>query len=180
MLFSFFATSLAGCYEIRPKVSADHRGKFVKLFHSDEFQDRGLVHIYNHVDYTIARKGMIKGLHFHPPPHSNVLLVTVIKGSMLNVVVDLRKKSSSFHKVFSTSMNHSDGSMLYIPEGFAHGFLSLEDNSVLLSLSDKTHESIERHGVNWASINYKWPIERPIVSEEDQRLVPLSDCVSPF
>lgn len=179
-MFEFLPASIQGCYEIQPKTFADSRGKFIKLFHSGVFRDKGLADTFNEVHYSISHKDVLRGLHFHLPPDANALLVSCIRGRVLDVVVDLRKKSSTYHNVHSTELAATKGTMLYIPEGLAHGFLSLEDNSVHLGLRTRESPRHSQWGINWKSIDFNWPVQNALVSEEDQRLIALVDFASPF
>ncbi|MFO7256805.1 MAG: dTDP-4-dehydrorhamnose 3,5-epimerase family protein [Bacteroidota bacterium] len=177
-MFEFSPTSIDGCFEIRPRVLTDHRGTFSKLFHSEAFIDKGLVHKFSDVDYIASPRNTLRGLHFHPYHEEYALLVSCASGSVLHVVVDLRRDSKTRGKVYSVTLESSKGNTLYIPAGVAHGFLSQADDTTLLTLS--SHRPGARNGIHWQSINFDWPVENPVVSEDDQSLMTLAEFESRF
>ena len=179
-MFEFIATHIAGCFEVQPKVLSDDRGRFVKGFHTGAFKENGLVQTFDEVYYSVSRKGVLRGLHFQSPPDAHVKLVSCVRGRILDVVVDLRKDSTTYHRVHSTELSATKGNMLYVPEGLAHGFLSLEDDTLFLSMNSKEYSPQCDSGIRWDSIGFVWPIENLIVSEKDQNMIPLSIYNSPF
>jgi dTDP-4-dehydrorhamnose 3,5-epimerase len=177
-VFEFLSTVLDGCFEIRPRVLADHRGTFIKLFHFNTFSDKGLVHKFSDVDYLASPKDSLRGLHFHPDAEEYAMLVSCASGSALHVAIDLRRKSKTYGKVYSVKLESLTANTLYIPGGVAHGFLSVADDTTLLTMA--SHRTSERKGIHWQSIDFDWPVSNPIVSEEDQRLMSLSEYESQF
>lgn len=169
-----------GCFEIRPRIAADHRGKFIKLFHSETFLKHGLVSEFATVTYAISNKHVLRGLYIQDLRHASTLLTSCTQGSVVVVTVDLRRNSKTFRKIHSTEMSASKGNMLYIPTGVAHGHLSLEDRSVFLSMGTTKADAPETRGIHWQSIDFTWPVPTPIVSDEDQGLTHLDDYQSPF
>lgn len=179
-MFEFIPTPIEGCFEIQPKIIADHRGTFRKVFHSTSFLNKGLAHSFEDVHYWVLTKDAIRGLHFQPIPYASALLVTCVSGCVLDVVVDLRSSSDTYKRVFSRNLEASRGNMLYIPEGLAHGCLSTVNKSIIITMSSKENMAVHKAGLNWASIDFDWPVDRPIVSPEDQALVPLTDYQTQF
>ena len=174
-MFDFIHTTVDGCYEIRPRVLTDNRGTFSKLFHSTTFRHKGLVHTFADADYWLYPQDTIKGLHFHPDSEEDALLVSCVNGEVLNVVVDLRKNSKTYRKVISVRLDASSGNLLYVPGGVAHGFLSVANDTALITLASRHVNASTRKGIHWTSIDFDWPVSSPIVSEEDQRLIPLAE-----
>ncbi|HEY8512603.1 MAG TPA: dTDP-4-dehydrorhamnose 3,5-epimerase family protein [Cyclobacteriaceae bacterium] len=172
-MFEFLPTTIEGCYQIRPRVLADHRGTFSKLFHFNTFSEKGLVHQFSDVDYLSSPRNTLRGLHFHPDDGEYALLLTCASGSVLHVAVDLRKNSKTYGTVYSVTLESPTADTLYIPAGVAHGFLSVADDTTLLTLA--SHRTSVRSGIHWQSIDFDWPVANPVVSEEDQRLMTLSE-----
>lgn len=179
-MFDFLPTAIDGCYEIRTRILTDHRGTFTKLFHSGTFKDKGLIYTFSNADYLICPEDTISGLHFHPEDEKYALLVSCINGSVLKVVVDLRRHSKTYKKVFSVKLDSSSGNTLYIPEGVAHGFLSEASDSALITLASHRTTVATRKGIHWRSIDFDWPVSSPVISEEDQKLMPLTEYENQF
>ena len=179
-LFDFISTPVAGCFDIQPHVLADHRGKFVKAFHSEAFRKRGLPDTFQCVKYAAYNRHVVRGLHFQHPPHSSDHVAYSVQGSFLKVVVDLRKSSPTYRKVHSVRLEAERGNMLYYPAGVAHGFMALDDNSIHLMLSTREEHTEFKGGLHWRSIDFDWPVQNPIVSDDDNRLPHLAHYASPF
>lgn len=179
-MFEVKPTPLAGCVEIKPRIFKDERGKFVKLFHSGLFAEHSLMDSFEEEYYSVSSKGVLRGLHFQEPPEAHIKLVTCITGKILDVVVDLRKASATFKHVHATVIDSEEGNMLYVPEGFAHGFYTLSDKAVFLSMNSKKFSPEHDKGIHWDSIGFNWPDKSPIVSEKDAKMIFLNDYQSPF
>ena len=135
--FELIPTGIEGCFEIRPRIFKDQRGRFVKLFHRDFFDDLGLQSVYEEEYYSVSPARVIRGLHFQVPPKEHVKLVSCLKGSILDVVFDLRTESKSYGRVFSLELSSERGNMLYVPEGLAHGFYVFSESAIFLSMNSK-------------------------------------------
>jgi dTDP-4-dehydrorhamnose 3,5-epimerase len=179
-MFDFVPTSIDGCYGIQPRIHADHRGLFIKIFHSDTFREKGLADTFEEVHYSICLKNVFRGLHFQKPPHTSAMVVSSIQGRLLAVVIDLRKASPTYRSIHSLELDSMKGNMMYIPEGLAYGYLSMDDQSLLLTLSTKELHEEYRSGIDWRSIDFPWPVQDVLVAEDDERLTALSDFESPF
>lgn len=178
--FELVQTGIEGCYEIKPRIFEDQRGRFVKLFHRDFFQEHGLQTTYEEQYYSVSPARVIRGLHFQIPPNAHVKLVSCVQGSILDVVVDLRSESSSFGQVFSLELTSGKGNMLYVPEGLAHGFYVLSDRATFISMNSKKFASECDRGIRWNSIPFEWPDKDPVVSEKDRNMVSLEKFENPF
>ncbi|WP_166243654.1 dTDP-4-dehydrorhamnose 3,5-epimerase [Paenibacillus turpanensis] len=176
----FLPTIFEGCYLIRPKSSNDARGQFVKTFHHYEFNHHGIDFQLREQFYSISHKNVLRGLHFQIPPCQHLKLVSCIQGKILDVVVDLRRGTSTYgqHQLFELSGENKE--MLLIPIGFAHGFLSLEDNSVMLYNVSSEYSRDHDKGIHWRTAGIDWPADNPIVSERDEGFPALKDFESPF
>jgi len=147
---------------------ADQRGDFVKVFHSLDLADYGICFSVAESFISTSKARVIRGMHFQLPPYEHYKLVYCVSGRILDVVVDIRKSSKLFNKPFSLEMS-SDGNMaLLIGKYYAHGFLSLQENTKLLYMTSTVHSPLHDTGILWSSIDFKWPILDPILSERDR------------
>ena len=178
--FKLIHTSIEGCYEIIPLRFEDSRGRFVKIFHSDLFEEYNLMTKYEEEYYAVSNKGVLRGLHFQEPPNEHVKLVTCLSGRILDVVVDLRKNSTTYSKWHSIELSGASDKLLYVPEGLAHGYYTMEDNTVFISLNSRKFSPESDSGILWNSIGFDWPDLSPILSEKDKKLASLEAYVSPF
>ena len=140
----------------------DNRGSFQKLFNYDFFKEQKLDTDFKEFYYSVSQKNVIRGMHFQLPPLAHTKLVYVSKGSILDVVVDLRKFSNTYGKSFSIRLDSMKSQYLYIPRGFAHGFLSYDS------------------GIAYDSIGFEWGVKSPIVSDRDLTFTKFEDFKSPF
>ncbi len=178
--FELAETGIEGCFEIKPRVFEDQRGRFVKLFHRDYFNELGLETEYEEEYYSVSPARVLRGLHFQVPPKAHIKLVSCVQGSILDVVCDLRKESTSFGRVFTTELSSEQGTMLYVPEGLAHGFYVLSEFATFVSMNSKKFAPECDKGIRWDSIPFNWPDKAPIVSEKDSGMVPLEEFQNPF
>lgn len=173
---------LPGLLLITPKVFQDHRGHFFESFREDVLLSHGLANNFVQDNQSLSNKGILRGLHFQAPPHAQGKFVRVISGAVLDVAVDIRKTSPTYGKSASVELTAQNFKMLYIPPGFAHGFLTLEDQTIFTyKCTDYYHPETEG-GVRWNSpeLNIPWNIENPILSAKDEILPMFGDFVSPF
>jgi len=161
-------TSLPGVLEISPRVFPDSRGYFFESFRADWLEKMGVATDWVQDNQSFSQKGTVRGLHFQRGAHAQAKLVRVISGKVLDVVVDLRKGSSSFGQVYSTILDTEKNNLLYIPAGFGHGFSVLEDAVFVYKCSNYYHKDSEG-GVLWSDpqLQIDWQVEVPIVSEKD-------------
>ena len=178
--FEIKTTSIPGCVEIIPRIFEDDRGRFIKLFHHDFFIEHQLNTVYQEQYYSVSSQRVLRGLHFQTPPQAHIKLVSCITGSILDVVVDLRKNSSAYKKVFSLELSSRKGNMLYVPEGLAHGFYVLSSTCIFLSMNSKKYSPECDSAIHWNSIDYNWPDSNPVVSEKDNSAISLNTFVSTF
>ena len=171
-------TTMQGVYIIQPKLFNDNRGKFVKVFHFDFFNKFGLKTDFVESYYSISQKNVIRGMHFQIPPADNEKLVYVPRGWVIDVVLDIRRNSETFGKYINIELSAENGYCVYIPIGCAHGFISLEDNTIVTYLQTSVYNPKCDKGVKYDSFNFKWPCKNPILSERDQNFPTLEKCIS--
>ncbi|MBL7926587.1 MAG: dTDP-4-dehydrorhamnose 3,5-epimerase [Bacteroidia bacterium] len=173
---------LAGLLLITPKIFTDSRGHFFESFNAKEAALDGVDEVFVQDNESVSSKHVIRGLHFQNPPFGQAKLIRVVNGAVLDVVVDIRKSSATYGKHFAIELNAANKLMLYIPQGFAHGFLSLTDDTVFqYKCSNYWHKEAES-GINYADskLNIQWPVAKPIVSEKDLILPCILNTVNLF
>lgn len=158
----------------------DNRGGFQKLFNYDFFKDNGLDYDFKEFYYSVNQANVVRGMHFQTPPYDHTKVVYVSKGRIKDVVVDIRKSSRTYGKCFSIELDDQKGQYLYIPKGYAHGFLSLEDGSIVNYAQTSCYNKDCDCGIDQNSIGFNWGIESPIVSGRDLTFPALVDFQSPF
>lgn len=166
---------------LTPTVFEDNRGYFMESYNHKKVEE-ALKTTFVQDNESLSQKGVLRGLHFQNPPFTQAKLVRVIKGSVLDVVVDLRKNSNSFGKVFTIELSEQNKKQLFVPKGFAHGFLTLENNTIFSYKCDDYYHKESEVALLWndKNLNIDWNIENPIISEKDLNGIPFSEFVSPF
>ena len=145
----------------------DHRGDFTKLFHADALLAHGIAFTPAESFLTRSKADVLRGMHFQVGEAAHDKLVTCIKGQVLDVVVDVRPESPHFNKPFAVEISESSNTALLIGKGYAHGFLTLADDSWMLYFTSTAHcPSLDR-GILWSSIAFDWPICDPTLSDRD-------------
>tara|TARA_B110000046_G_C12891935_1_gene354771 strand:- start:299 stop:844 length:546 start_codon:yes stop_codon:yes gene_type:complete len=176
-------TNIQGVYLIKPKIFKDDRGVFFESFNKEIFDNKVDSKInFVQDNQSLSSKGVLRGLHFQNPPHAQAKLVSVVKGSVIDVVVDLRKESKTYGNYILEELSEYNNHQLFVPKGMAHGFLTLEDNTIFsYKCSDFYHKESE-DSILWndPALNIKWPNSNPILSEKDENAKKFSSFVSPF
>ncbi len=167
---------------IKPDVFFDNRGYFYESYSEKKFSDIGITNKFVQDNESKSQKGVVRGLHFQNPPYCQAKLIRVIKGEVLDVAVDLRKNSKTYGQHFKVILNEDNKLMFYIPKGFAHGFLTLKDDTIFSYKCDEFYNKQSEGGIMWndSSLGIDWGIDNPITSEKDQHYVSFKDFVSPF
>lgn len=160
--------------------AADERGSFTKIFNSELYESFHINTEIREEFYSISAKNAIRGIHFQTPPNGHDKLVHVIKGSVLDVAVDLRKSSKYYKKYVMLFLKGEKPQTVYIPQGFAHGFKSLEEGTIMLYNVSAGYVKEADAGIRWDSIGLDWGVEAPVVSERDKSFPTLEEFESPF
>lgn len=174
------STPLDQVFLIRPLVFSDQRGIFVKTFQGAKYSKCGMEMDIAEEFYSVSKKNVIRGMHFQIPPHDHAKLVFCLRGQVLDVVLDLRKNSSTFGQCYSVELSASNRLALYIPVGLAHGFASLEDDSLMVYKTTTIHSPDHDSGIRWDSIGFNWHLQNPIISARDAAFPSFKDYVTPF
>lgn len=169
-------TAIEGLIELIPRVFEDERGHFFETYNKPLFVSLGLPMDFVQDNQSFSVKGVLRGLHMQNSPFSQGKLVRVISGQVLDVAVDLRPDSSTFGQYETFLLDAKLANMAYIPEGFAHGFVALEDSVFCYKCTNVYNKGAES-GIIWndPDLNIDWGITNPIVSEKDQELQSLRD-----
>jgi dTDP-4-dehydrorhamnose 3,5-epimerase len=156
---------------IQPSVFADERGYFFESFNESKFRvETGLNITFVQDNQSMSSKGVLRGLHFQTPPKSQAKLIQVVKGAVLDVVVDLRINQPTFGQHYKILLTSDNKTQLFVPEGFAHGFAVLEDNTIFAYKCSNYYSKENDRSMLWSdpALKINWEIENPIVSEKDQ------------
>jgi dTDP-4-dehydrorhamnose 3,5-epimerase len=175
-------TSIDGLLIIKPDVFKDERGYFFESYNKERFAKAGLMMDFVQDNESKSDKGVLRGLHFQKPPYAQGKLVRVIKGSVMDVAVDLRKESPTYGKWESVVLTEENKLQLWIPEGFAHGFVALEDNTIFNYKCTNVYNKESEGSILWndPDININWNIDNPILSEKDKISPLFKNFESPF
>lgn len=167
---------------IHPKVFADARGYFFESYNENVFKQNGINVNFVQDNQSLSNSGVLRGLHFQAPPFDQGKLVRVINGAVLDIAVDIRKNSSTYGEHVAIELNEENKTMFYIPPGFAHGFLTLKDNTIFSYKCTNLYHKASEGTVLWndTDLNIKWNIKDPLLSEKDLVGTPFKDFVSPF
>lgn len=171
------ATNLKDCYILEPTQFGDDRGYYSPVYIEPELAELGFAGI-KQISRSKSSKGILRGMHFQKGDYAQAKIVEVVHGSVVDVVVDMRPESPSYRKFTSVLLTPDNNRQLYIPRGFAHGFLSLEDNTIFQYYVDNSYAPEQEDGIawddpeigiNWQEIFSEYGIEKPMLSEKDQR-----------
>lgn len=171
-----------GLLLIKPAVFSDERGLFYETYSSNRYSDYGIPSSFAQDNESISKKNVLRGLHFQSPPYDQGKLVRVIKGAAIDVAVDIRKQSPTYGKFIMVELTEENKHQFWIPSGFAHGFLSLTDETIFSYKCTNLYNKQSESGLLWndKDINIKWNIDNPIVSEKDMQFAPFNSFKSPF
>ena len=177
----FKETEFEGLIEIQPRVFHDERGFFLESFREDLFQNVGIVTDFVQDNTSYSSAGVLRGLHLQKDPFAQAKLVRAPMGELIDICVDLRPDSGTFRKVYSTILTAEKGNMLFIPEGFAHGFAALTDCVIHYKANNYYNKEAES-GILWDDPDLKidWMVKDPIISEKDLQLPTLEQFTSQF
>lgn len=167
---------------LEPKVFEDDRGYFFESFNKKKLEDLGINVEFVQDNQSLSNKNVLRGLHFQVPPFAQGKLVRVIKGSVLDVAVDIRKESETYGQYFSVILSEQNKKMFWIPPGFAHGFLTLEDQTIFSYKCSGDYQPSSEGSLLWndPQLNINWNIEQAIVSSKDQQAQLFKHFKSPF
>ena len=167
----FIETKLKGAFVIELEKRGDERGFFARAFCQDEYDQHRLNNQVVQINNSLSRnKGTLRGMHYQLSPKAEDKIVRCIKGSIYDVIIDLREGSATFGEWFGIELNETNRTSLYVPKGFAHGNISLEDDSELLYLVTEYYAPEQERGIRWDDprFNIQWPIAPVEISDKDK------------
>ena len=174
------STDFNGVYIINNFYQFDIRGNFIKVFNTEQFEKANLDVNLHEIYYSTSQKDVIRGMHFQLPPYEHSKIIHVIKGSVIDVILDLRKKSPNYKNCLEIHLTGNKPKSIYIPKGCAHGFRCLENDTIMLYQVTSGYNPESDLGIAYDSIGYDWKVNEPIVSERDNNFITLQDFISPF
>ena len=166
----FTPTKLEGAYLIKPERLEDERGFFARTWCREELKAHGLDSNLAQCNISFNKqKGTLRGMHYQAPPHEEAKLVRCTRGSIYDVIVDLRPGSKTYQCWTSAELSAENRAMLYVPKGFAHGFQTLTDNAEVFYQMSEIYHQESAHGLRWddPAVGVEWPIEPTVVSVRD-------------
>lgn len=173
-------TNIFGLKIINAKILNDNRGSFIKTFNNEIFASHGLNIDIKETYYSVSHKNVIRGMHFQIPPHDHIKLVFVPAGSIHDVVLDLRNGSPTYGETFSCELSAKNAKVILVPSGLAHGFKSLEDNTITMYMQNSGYSPKYDCGIRYDSFNFEFDCETPIISERDLSFNNFNDFKTPF
>lgn len=176
----FTPLSIPDVILVQPRLFNDSRGYFYEAYNQSVFSANGIKDNFVQDNISNSSKGVLRGLHYQIPPKAQAKLVRVLKGAILDVVVDIRKGSPTFGKHLTCDMTAENRSMLYVPVGFAHGFYSLTDDTEVLYKVTNLYSPEHERGVLWndPALAIPWPSLNAILSDKDKIFPPLKQAVT--
>jgi dTDP-4-dehydrorhamnose 3,5-epimerase len=180
----FTITDIPGLLVFEPKVFEDSRGCFFESYNEQTFKANGIDTRWVQDNQSSSEYGVIRGLHYQLPPYAQTKLIRVIRGKILDVVVDIRKGSPTFGKSYSEVLSAKNKKQLFIPAGFAHGFSVLSKNAEVMYKCNSFYNKESEGGIIYndaeLSIDWRIPVENAIVSDKDKLLPTLAQCNNSF
>lgn len=178
MKFEFEKQEIEDVVLIKPKIFEDSRGFFMESYKKSEFIKNGINDEFTQDNHSKSTKGVLRGLHYQINPHAQAKLIRCVKGKIYDVAVDIRPNSKTFSKYVKAELSEENKHMLYIPKGFAHGFLVLTDEAEILYKTSGEYAPNAERGIMWndKEININWGINfEPLLSEKDKIQPKLSE-----
>lgn len=179
-MYKINKTNIEGPMELMPNIFKDHRGVSIKPYHSETFKELGVEYNFNEDLMVTSKKGVLRGLHLQKPPYEQAKLIYCVRGSIFDVAVDIRKKSPTYGQYVYFYVDSKKHNIVYIPAGFAHGYLVMEDETTVVYKMSSVYSPKYEAGIKWNSIDIPWPINEPILSQKDNELPLFSSFVSDF
>ena len=182
MSFTFEQQEIQDIVLIRRTLHTDGRGSFSESYKRTPFQEAGLSAGFVQDNVVYSKKHVLRGLHYQLPPHAQGKLVSVSRGEIMDVAVDLRRREPTYGKWVATCLTATGGEMLWVPPGFAHGYLVLSGDADVAYKVTAEYEPTSDRGVRWndPGVGIRWPVSEPVLSEKDRVLPLLSEIENPF
>jgi dTDP-4-dehydrorhamnose 3,5-epimerase len=178
MPFSCTDGPIPGLKIITPKWFTDERGFFLETYKSEDFAGFGIPDTFRQDNHSRSKRGVLRGLHFQRPPRAQGKLVQVVRGRVWDVAVDIREESAAFGKWYGMELSDKNKLMLYVPPGFAHGFVALEDDTDFLYKCTDLYAPECESGIRYddPDLGIDWPVADPVINEKDMSLPSFKEC----
>ena len=175
-------TDLQGLLIIKPRIFTDERGYFYESWNKESFSKAGIQTDFIQDNQSMSKQGVLRGLHFQAPPHAQAKLVRVVRGAALDVAVDIRKNSPTYGRYWAIELSEENQLSFYIPEGFAHGFLTLQPNTIFSYKCSRLYNKNSEDCLLWndPDLAISWNTTDPIVSDKDKEGKPFRKLQSLF
>lgn len=175
-------TKIPGLAIFEPQIFSDERGFFSEIYNATRYVEAGIPDIFVQDNLSCSRRGVVRGLHYQDPPFGQGKLVQVLRGRVMDVAVDLRIGSPTFGEYEMVELSGENHRQFWIPEGFAHGFVALEDNTIFQYKCTALYSPPHDRGIRFddPDIGISWPISEMLVSAKDKSLPFLREITSPF
>ena len=175
-------TPLDGLLVFAPEIYEDDRGYFFESWNKKIFKEFGLDYEFNQDNQSLSKYGVLRGLHFQNPPYAQGKLVRVVKGKVLDVVVDIRSDSSTYGSHYKIELSETNKLIFWIPPGFAHGFITLENDTIFSYKCTSVYNKQSEQALlrSDKTLNIDWQIKKPIVSQKDQNAIKFLSFKSKF
>jgi len=182
MSFKFEKLSLSGPLLIKPYIFSDQRGTFMEIYRYSEFANAGITEHFIQDNISKSKKNTLRGLHYQKNPKAQGKLVYCLKGKIFDIVVDIRVGSPTYAQWINMELSEENNFMLYVPAGFAHGFLALSDKAEVIYKCTEEYSPKYEGGIIWndPDIKIRWPVENPTLSEKDKKLPALRTADNNF
>jgi len=179
---NIITTKIEGLLILEPQIFQDERGYFYETYQFEKFKGLGIEETFVQDNQSLSSEGTLRGLHFQKPPFGQAKLVRVVRGRVLDIAVDLRKGSPTYGHYEKVELSDQNHRQFFIPIGFAHGFLSLENNTLFTYKCSNYYNKASEGGLLWndPSIEIDWGFSNPLVSAKDQILPILEGFETPF
>ena len=175
-------TNIDGLIVIAPEIFLDDRGFFFESWNLNSFKKIGIEENFVQDNQSLSSEGVLRGLHFQNPPYAQSKLVRVIKGSVLDVAVDIRSNSPTYGSHYSVILSEKNFKSFFIPKGFAHGFIALEDNTIFSYKCSEFYNKESEGSIAWndEDLSIDWKIKNPIISIKDSNSQYFKDFKTKF
>ncbi len=175
-------TPIEGLLIIQPDVYFDERGYFLETYNKEKWKELGINFDFLQDNQSQSSKGVLRGLHFQNPPYAQGKLVSVIAGAVIDIAVDLRRKSKTYGSYFALELSEQNKTIFWIPPGFAHGFVSLQDNTIFSYKCTQVYNKHSEASIRWddPDLAIDWKIQNPIISEKDRNAPFFKEYISMF
>ena len=173
-------TDIEGVFLLKLPQYNDERGLFCKIYNFEYLKDIGHPFLCRESFFTISMANVVRGMHFQIPPYEQYKIASVVNGSIIDVVLDLRKKSKTYGKHLPVELSKNDACAIFISPGIAHGFCSLEDNTIVNYIVSSVYSPEHDIGIHWNSFGFKWPVHNPVISDRDKNLTKFTEFVTMF